>query len=75
MLSFLKDKQASFKNYLYEGSDIYTFIETVDKDWPGAIPYTFLIKPGGEVIYRHLGLIDPLEVKQAIVEHLGRTYQ
>ena len=75
VLSFLKDKQASFKNYLYDGSDIYAFIETVDKDWPGAIPYTLLIKPGGEVIYRHLGLIDPLEVKQAIVEYLGRTYR
>ncbi len=75
VLSFLKDQHASFKNYRYDGTDIYAFIEAVDKDWPGAIPYTLLIKPGGEVIYRHLGLIDPLEVKQAIVEHLGRTYR
>lgn len=74
-LDFLKDKQASFQNYLYAGEDIYAFIEAVDKDWPGAIPYTLLIKPGGEVLYRHLGLIDPLEVRQAIVEFLGRTYQ
>jgi len=75
VLDFLKEKQASFKNYLYTGDDIYAFIEAVDKDWPGAIPYTMLIKPGGEVLYQHLGLIDPLEVKQAIVEYLGRTYQ
>lgn len=74
-LDFLKEKEASFTNYLYGGEDIYAFIEAVDKDWPGAIPYTLLIKPGGEVIYRHMGLIDPLEVKQAIVEYLGRTYQ
>jgi thiol-disulfide isomerase/thioredoxin len=75
VLDFLKEKQASFKNYLYTGDDIYAFIEAVDEDWPGAIPYTMLIKPGGEVLYQHLGLIDPLEVKQAIVEYLGRTYQ
>ena len=74
-LDFLKEKQASFKNYLYDAEDIYAFIEAVDKDWPGAIPYTLLIEPGGDVIYRHLGLIDPLEVRQAIVEYLGRTYQ
>lgn len=74
-LDFLKEKEASFTNYLYGGEDIYAFIEAVDKDWPGAIPYTLLIKPGGEVIYRHMGLIDPLEVRQAIVEYLGRTYQ
>lgn len=74
-LDFLKEKEASFTDYLYGGEDIYAFIEAVDKDWPGAIPYTLLIKPGGEVIYRHMGLIDPLEVRQAIVEYLGRTYQ
>lgn len=75
VLDFLKDKQASFQNYHFTGDDIYAFIEAVDKDWPGAIPYTLLVKPGGQVIYRHMGLIDPLEVKRAIVEELGRTYK
>jgi len=75
VLAFLKDKQASFKNYHFTGDDIYPFIEAVDKDWLGAIPYTLLVKPGGQIIYRHMGLIDPLEVKRAVVEHLGRTYK
>ena len=47
----------------------------MDKDWLGAIPYTLLVKPGGQIIYRHMGLIDPLEVKRAVVEYLGRTYK
>jgi peroxiredoxin len=75
VLAFLKDKQASFKNYHFTSDDIYPFIEAVDKDWLGAIPYTLLVKPGGQIIYRHMGLIDPLEVKRAVVEHLGRTYK
>ena len=75
VLEFLDAREASFKNYLYEGSDIYAFIEAVDKDWPGAIPYTLLIKPGGELLDRRLGMIDPLEVRQTIVESLGRTYR
>ncbi len=74
-LSFLKDTQASFRNYHYAADDVYAFIEAVDKDWLGAIPYTLLVKPGGQVLYRHMGLIDPLEIKQAIVGYLGRTYQ
>ena len=74
-LSFLKDKQASFENYHYAADDVYAFIEAVDKDWLGAIPYTLLVKPGGQIIYRHMGLIDPLEVKRAIVGYLGRTYK
>ena len=38
------------------------------------MPYTLLIAPGGKVIYRKVGAIDPLEVKRAIVGYLGRTY-
>jgi thiol-disulfide isomerase/thioredoxin len=71
---FLKSKQASFTNSIYSG-DANALISTVDPSWPGAIPFTLLIKPGGEVVYKQLGRIDPLEVKKAIVEVLGRTYK
>jgi thiol-disulfide isomerase/thioredoxin len=74
VLAFLKKYEASFTNYIYEG-DVYALMDLVDPKWPGAIPYTVLVKPGGEIMYRHLGLIEPLELKKAIVEHLGRTYK
>ena len=48
--------------------------EALDKEWPGPIPYTLLIAPGGKVIYRKTGAIEPLDVKRAVVEFLGRTY-
>jgi peroxiredoxin len=73
-LSFLKKNQASFTNYVYDG-DVYAFIDAVDPKWEGAIPYTLLIKPGGEVAYRHLGMIEPLALKKAVVECLGRVYK
>ena len=38
------------------------------------MPYTILIAPGGKILYRKTGEINPLEVKRAIVGHLGRTY-
>ena len=50
------------------------FAEALDKEWPGPVPYTMLIAPGGKVLYRKAGAIDPLEVKRAIVGFLGRTY-
>jgi len=74
VLSFLKKYEASFTNYIYDG-DVYALMDLVDPKWPGAIPYTVLIKPGGEIFYRHLGAIDALEVKKAIVDYLGRTYK
>ncbi|MHC4745663.1 MAG: redoxin family protein [Planctomycetota bacterium] len=74
-LEFLKKKQASCVNYIFESDDIYLLMESVDVESLGGMPYTLLIKPGGEIIYRHLGMIDPLELKTAIVEELGRVYK
>jgi len=74
VLAFLKDKQVSCTNYVIKNDDRPAFVDTVDKSWQGAIPYTIIIKPGGEVLYRHEGVIEPLEVKKAIVGYLGRYY-
>jgi thiol-disulfide isomerase/thioredoxin len=75
VLKFLKKHYASTKNYQYSMDDKYKLIERVDKEWPGAIPYTLLIKPGGGIIYKKLGIVDKLELKKAIVSYLGRYYE
>lgn len=72
-LNFLTRKQASTKNYILNG-DKYAFIEALDKKWEGALPYTIFIAPGGKIIYGKPGLIDALELKKIIVEHIGRIY-
>jgi thiol-disulfide isomerase/thioredoxin len=74
VLKFLKKNYASTMNYLFNSDDKYALIEAVDTEWPGALPYTILVKPGGEIIFRKLGIIDPLELKKAIVDYLGRVY-
>lgn len=71
---FLKNKEAATKNYLYSGEDKYQLIESVDKNWSGALPYTLLIAPGGKIIYSHEGIIDPLEVKREIIKNIGRFF-
>jgi thiol-disulfide isomerase/thioredoxin len=74
VLEFLKSKGAATKNYFYSAEDKYQLIESVDKNWSGAIPYTLLIAPGGEIIYTHEGIIDPLEVKREIIKKIGRFF-
>src|SRR5690606_17532807 len=73
-LEILTKKQASNTNYIYSGKDIYELIEVVDKEWQGSLPYTALIAPGGEILYKVEGTFDPPALKMAIVEHLGRFY-
>ena len=75
VFSALKKQQASCRNYLFAQGDIYQLMEAMDKDMLGGVPYTLLIEPGGEIIYRRLGLIEPLELKKTIVEYVGRYYK
>ncbi len=75
-LKFLTEKQSAVRNYIYSEDDKYALIDAVDAEWDGALPYTALVAPGGEVVYRVMGEMDPLEVKRKIVEHpmIGRYY-
>jgi len=72
--TFLAENQAAFPNYLFVGENQQAFINAIDPNWQGNLPYTMLVAPGGEVVYRHAGIIDPLEVKQAVVKELGRYF-
>jgi hypothetical protein len=76
VLDFLKNQQASNKNFIYKNEDIYEMIEAIDPEWKGGLPYTMLIEPGGKVIYRKQDTIDPLEMKKLIVGNslIGRYY-
>ena len=76
VLRFLKDKQASGKNYLFNIDDKYKLIEAIDPKWQGALPYTIMVEPGGKIVYGKQGRIDPSEMKKIIVENglIGRYY-
>ena len=73
-LEFLKTQRASTKNYIFSLEDTYKLIEAVDPGWQGALPYTMFVAPGGEVVFKQMGQIDPLEVKRQIVAKLGRVF-
>ena len=55
VIAFLKEKNAATKNYIFSSDDKYALIEAVDKNWPGALPYTVLVAPGGEIVYASRG--------------------
>jgi len=74
-LKTLTEHHVSATNYLFASDDHDALAEALDPEWPGPIPYTILIAPGGKIVYRKLNAFDTLELKRAIVERLGRTYQ
>jgi peroxiredoxin len=73
-LKVLQDKKVAATNHLVKTKDRDKFAEALDKEWPGPVPYTLVVAPGGKVIYRKAGAVEPLEVRRAVVGFLGRTY-
>ncbi len=74
VIKFLEEKQGAFTNYIYSESDKEPMFELMDPNWQGNIPYTMVVMPGGDVVYHHDGIIDPLEVRKSIVELIGRYF-
>jgi peroxiredoxin len=77
VLKFLKNKQASNTNYIFSTDDKYKLMETIDRAWQGALPYTILIEPGGKVAYAHQGTIDPEALRKIIFNNafIGRLFK
>ncbi|WP_194775060.1 redoxin domain-containing protein [Pararhodonellum marinum] len=75
-LKFLTSKYSAITNYIMDTDDKYAIIDVVKQDWDGSLPLTLLIEPGGNVAYKVPGTIEPLKLKQAIVDHpmIGRYY-
>jgi len=73
---FLKKETSALPNYIFSGKDKYALIEAIDPDWDGALPYTVLIEPGGNIIHKVMGSIEPQALKKMIVEHetVGRYF-
>ncbi len=76
VLEFLESRNSSVKNYIYASEDKYALIEAIDPHWNGALPYTLLIEPGGNIIWTHQGEVDFAQLKKKIVEHklIGRYF-
>jgi peroxiredoxin len=61
-------------HYLYNGSDQDAIVAALDSEWPGPIPHTVLIAPGGKIVWRQNGVIDPATAKAKIVEAITPYY-
>ena len=70
VLAALRKAHASNPNYIFGATDIYGLMAAFDPDWNGADPYTLLIRPDGEVVYKVQGPIDDLKVKRLILANL-----
>jgi peroxiredoxin len=60
-------------SYLFAGSSD-DLAAALDKDMPGPIPHSVLVAPGGEIVWRHNGVIDRAAAVNAILDRMNRFY-
>ena len=61
-------------NYLYSGASMGALMQALDPSAPGPVPYTILVAPGGQIIYRQANQIDYDDLVAQIVTRLGPYY-
>lgn len=71
VLSALQKQHATSRNLLLGSTDIYALMAAFDSEWNAAVPYTMLIRPDGQLVYKHQGEIDPLELRRLIIANLA----
>lgn len=71
VLAFLKKQGASNRNLLFASTERDKLIDAFESSWQGQVPYTVLLSPEGEVVYRETGTFDALALKRAIQKALN----
>jgi len=67
----LNDEHATSTNWILGSTDIYTQLAAFDPNWNAAVPYTLLIRPDGEIVYKSTGAVDELQLKRLIIASLA----
>lgn len=61
-------------NFLYTGASTDALIAALDPRWPGPLPHTVLVAPGGKIVWRHNGPVDAETLKNEVLKHMGAFY-
>ena len=70
VLRELEEQHATSENLIFGAPQIYDLMAAFNPEWKGAVPYTILIGPKGEVLYERQGPIDALELRRLIIANL-----
>ena len=61
-------------NFIYTDASTDAMVKALDPEWPGPLPHTILVAPGGKVLFRQNGVVDPAELRAKVIEALGGIY-
>jgi thiol-disulfide isomerase/thioredoxin len=69
-LAALTKLHSTTRNLILGSTDLYPLLAAFSPTWNAAVPYTALLKPGGEAVYDRQGPINPLELRRLIIANI-----
>ncbi len=70
----LDEEGRKTNNYVFTDPSSETLIKALDPEWQGPLPHTVVIAPGGKIVYRKTGILDPHELYAKLLEELTPYY-
>jgi peroxiredoxin len=62
-------------SYLFKEASMDALIQALDPEWDGPQPHTIFLKPGGEVGFRHTGMLTEEELTSKVIEVMTPFFQ
>jgi len=66
----LEKEGRNSNNYIWTGGNPDVLAEAIDAEWTGAMPHTIIIAPGGDILWRFTGKVDPFELRRQLLRGL-----
>ena len=70
----LVEEGRTTNNYVFTDPSSDALIKALDPQMDGPLPYTVVIAPGGKIVYRKTGILDPHELYAKMLELLTPYY-
>lgn len=70
LMASLKSEGRTTNNYLFTDPSSDALIKALDPEWQGPLPHTVVIAPGGKIVYRKTGALDPHELYEKVLAQL-----
>lgn len=70
----LKEEGRNTNCYVFKGANNDELIKALDPEWKGPIPFTLVVGPSGDVVYRVNDEVDGEKLRQTILDYMGDSY-
>lgn len=70
----LKKEERTSTNFIFTGPQVDALVTALDSEWPGPVPYTLVVAPGGRVVFRQTGELRFDELREVLLGELGGYY-